>query len=439
MAMSIELNGEIIYSTDATVDSQIIGPKLIVEANKTGTFEFTVLPGDPHYNDYERLKTVLVVYEDDDVVFRGRVLTISTDFYLQKQISCEGDISFLLDSVMEPLKESLTISAFLTRVIDNHNNQMTNSNSFKKFNVGRITVPANDGDTREFEISSYEETNSVLESCLLDKYGGILITRYDNGEAYIDYLADPSQSINDYSENPQQIEFGVNLLEIEAEPPVDDIFTVLLPTGKDNLTIDDAQHASKLLVHDASASKYGRIVRTESFSDISDKAQLRAVATEFLNTHAAIYPDDLIIKAIDLHLFNPTENRSFRLYDKIRCYSEPHGINIVLVCLQIEYDFVNPENNSYRIGSYIPSDEYTKERANRKAGISAKSASNTKSSKKNTRATAQIKNDVDKADEELDGIINNTTAQIGEEVIPLITNDGSPANLTQAILKLFTE
>ena len=421
MAMEIVADNELIFASDGYIRSDILAPTLKLEVNKAGSLEFTILPSDPHYDMFEKLKTIVMVVEDGDVIFRGRVLTISVDFFKQKKITCEGDTAFLLDSVFEPYTGTETIAEFFESVIENHNAQM-GLQTEKQFTVGYITVPDAEED-KEFDITSFSDSNSTITSELLESYGGILTTRYVNNVAYIDLIADPSQSDSGFYINTQPVEFAINLLDVQSDPPVDDIFSILYPIGSDNtVTIAPVNEGSVLLENPVAVATYGRIIKSEQWSDISDPAALLAKAQEYLDKHTVIYPDDLTVKAIDLHYLDPLNNPSFRLMDRIQCYSEPHGINIILFCLSIDYDLINPENNSYKIGSFIPSDKHkdtstdssSSTKSDRKGGKSSKSISKKTSDNKKTseKVSSKIEKQVNTNKSNI-AKINSRLIQIG--------------------------
>lgn len=432
MATQMYLGSDLIFSSDGTIESYIIGPSLKLELGKSGTLEFTILPNDTHYNQFEKMKTVVTVVDDGALIFRGRVLSVSSDFFKQKKIQCEGDLSFLLDSIFEPYKGTKTISEMFSKIIDGHNSQM-GSDNYKKFTVGNVTVP-DASENVEFDVTSFEDSSSTIESELIDSFGGILQTRTVSGTTYIDYLADPHQNINSYTVNSQPIAFGVNLLDIECEPPVDDVFTILLPIGKDkDTTIKSVNDNSKFLENPLAIAKYGRIVRCEQWSDISSASKLKTKAQEFLNVHSVIYPDDMSVKAFDLHLLDPVNHPRLMLGDRIRCYSEPHNIDITLVCLEIEWDITNPENNTYKIGTFVPSDEHDgnkivkkkksgKKKTKKLSGLTTK---NSKDSEKN-----KVKASADST------LIENGFADINAREIQIGTGSENKVSINNATIDL---
>lgn len=70
-------------------DLKIISPKLSVEINKTGSFDFIIPPQNPYYDSIKKLKSIITIYQDDEEIWRGRVLNDKLDFYNRKQVECE--------------------------------------------------------------------------------------------------------------------------------------------------------------------------------------------------------------------------------------------------------------------------------------------------------------------------------------------------------------
>jgi len=131
----------------------VFSPKLTVELNKAGELDFTMPPQNTLYNKLNKLKTIITAYQNEEEIFRGRVLHDEKDFYNQKHTYCEGELAFLLDSKQRPYtKPEATPGDMLKYYISNHNARVDNN---KKFEVGYITVSAKDVAT---------ETVAVVES-----------------------------------------------------------------------------------------------------------------------------------------------------------------------------------------------------------------------------------------------------------------------------------
>ena len=349
-------------------------------------------PNHSEYDSIYPMKTLIVVKEDEDIIFRGRVITATTDFFRQKNITCEGDLAFLLDSVSQPFEytgdNKRTIRQVFKHIVDSHNRQVENWKQFS-YNDSFITVTKDSSSgvnaTDEFNSTSFSDSSSALNSNLLDEYGGVLRTRTVGQTTYLDYIKDPSQTDDNYPISDQKIEFAVNLLDLNTSYPVSEIFTILLPIGKDKLKIGSVNGGSDYLENTAAVEKYGRIVRYEEWSDVENASVLLSKARRFLNEQTRLYPNDLEVKAVDLHMLK-SGTPKLRLCDRVRCYSEPHDVDTILVCLAIKYDILNPQNTTYKLGSFIPNTNH-KGKTNNKTSESSRGGTRSKgASRKNAQA-----------------------------------------------------
>lgn len=416
-------DGNLIFRSDVSTaltgyGDTILSPKLKKETNKADSFEFMILPSHEKYGSFEKKKTFVFLTRDDKCIFRGRVSDVKTDIYKQRTITCEGDLAFLADSIQPPNKKNETSSvgstkkkknatvystdggrtytvvnnkdtlkmtpeAYFRTCIDVHNGQMTNS--IKNFTVGSVTVTGK-GTNEYFERTSYQDTSSVISSDLLSVYGGVLRTRYENGQAYIDWL-------DAYTEtNGQEIRFGVNMIDLDQEPPTDEIWSVLLPTGEENCTIESKNNGSKFLENSDAIEQYGYIVHHHAFSNVKKADELLTKARKYMSTHCKIFPNNLVIKAIDLQLIGESTD-PLELGDKIKVVSSPHGLNKTMACIAMELDIYNPENNSYTIGTILPPDKEKKkeplsEKHKNSHGSSSRGIAN------NANAISGLQNDV---------------------------------------------
>lgn len=106
-------------------DRFLINPKLTLEANKTGTLTFSKPKTNPI--EINKLKSVIEVYQDDTLIFSGRALNDEKDFYCTGKINAEGELAYLLDSIMRPYNfQGKSVKEILERLIENHNEQVMN-------------------------------------------------------------------------------------------------------------------------------------------------------------------------------------------------------------------------------------------------------------------------------------------------------------------------
>ena len=97
-----------------------------------------VMPSDhPAYNAFVAYKTVVTIYRDGVLLFRGRSLYTADNFVRQRTVTCEGELCFLRDTINRPyLYEASPRSCFVT-IIGAHNKA---TDPEKMFQVGDVTV-----------------------------------------------------------------------------------------------------------------------------------------------------------------------------------------------------------------------------------------------------------------------------------------------------------
>lgn len=322
-------------SEDMTL--QALSPKASYELNNPGTLEFTLLPGNTAYNGLHKLKTVVTLEQDGELIFRGRVLETTTDMYNQKEVYCEGELAFLLDSIQRPYKFKGKAAELFRQLVTKHNEQVE---EYKQFQIGIITAVGDEDDV-EVEGDAYADTLSDIRSLLIDPHGGYLRIRHEGDARYIDYVDALNQPCS------QEITFGVNILDIENKVNAQDVCTVLIPLGKDNLTIEKV-NGKKDYIEDADLiARYGRIVKSCTWDDVSDAGKLLALGQEYMRQMKA--ESTLTITALDLRAAGADVD-GIRIGDTVRLNSQPHGLDKSDICTQIDLDIENPEKSEYTFG-----------------------------------------------------------------------------------------
>ena len=195
-------DGNLIY--DSRYEEFLIAKgQLTLEANKSGSFGFTLYRDHPYYDRIEKLATIITVYRDGSLIYRGRVIKSVDGFYNDKTFTCEGELSFLLDSIQRAYSFTGSPEELFDQFITEHNSQVGTD---KQFTVGQVTV-TDPNDYINRSNSAYENTLSNLNAKLVESLGGYInITSGENGARVINWIKDfPYLST-------QSIEFGENLL-----------------------------------------------------------------------------------------------------------------------------------------------------------------------------------------------------------------------------------
>lgn len=357
---SIYVDGELLYRPDGDIDCVITDPVLRLEMGKSGSLTFGLPVTNALYGRLQKLVSIVQVFYDEQEVFEGRVLSLTRDFNNTLQVECEGELSYLVDSVQRNDAFTGKTTELLAEIIARHNEMVE---PFKQFKMGKVTVEERDitiagqsdkttddegnFDYRQIEINSttseWRDTLDYIETCLINYCGGYLRARRDvAGNLYLDWIA------NYYDQTTQTIEFGVNMLDLEEEDDVNDIFTILIPLGTNNLTIEEVNDGSPMLVDEERVAKYGRIIKTKTFDSVSKPETLKENGERYLRENG--FPKvTLTINAVDLHQYDKNVEM-IRLGDRVHVLSAPHSIGDYLICTEIEYDLADPANTEYTFG-----------------------------------------------------------------------------------------
>lgn len=297
----ITCDGNLLY--DPRVDElKVANAKLQLEVNRSGSFDFTIYPAHPLYGTIQKLKSVIEVYQDGVLLFRGRVLNDRVGLFLNKEIECEGDLAFFNDTIMRPFEYTGNLVGFIQSIIDNHNAQ---AGADKQFTLGNVTVTdSNDFITRSS--IEYQTSWEVIENRLIKNLGGYIRVRRSGGVNYLDYLADST------TQSLQELKLEENILDVIKDTRSDTIITALIPLGA-KLTDKNGNETDQRLtiasvnggldyVHNAAAvTQYGWIFGTKTWDNVTDPNNLLTRANQELAVRINLGVS-VELKAIDLSM-----------------------------------------------------------------------------------------------------------------------------------------
>lgn len=341
---------------DSTLEDYKIGKGQITkETDKSGSFVFSLYPDHPAYDGFVKMRTPVTVRKSGRIVFRGRVLDDAVDYWNNKQLTCEGELGFLQDSVIRPYEFTGTPEELFRQLIEAHNSQV---DEFKRFKVGTVTViDPNNYIARSN--TAYESTLSNLTSRLLeDGTGGHLhITHGADGTdpiPTIHYLADFTTTAS------QPIEFGVNLKNYTKKVNAADIATAIIPLGAEvddgndetenpPLTIASVNDGVDYVYSAAGVALRGWIFKTQTWEDVTDPAILKAKAEAYVD-EVVNQSTTVELTAIDLHLLDRSIE-SYNVDEYVRVSSIPHNFAATLLCNKQTMDLLKPENDTVTLGA----------------------------------------------------------------------------------------
>lgn len=350
----IKLDDYVLYD-NRSEKLRVFEPKLQMEVNTTGALTFKIYPDHMYFDKIRKLGSIVKVYKDDRLIFRGRVLEDKEDFYKAKAVDCEGDLAFLLDSVYRPfnfLNMQVTVKQFFRDLIDNHNSQVKD---FQKFKLGEVTVE-DPNQKINFSSETSMKTWDLIQSRLIDTYGGYLYITYDENEMpVINYLEDFDDT------STQVIEFGKNMIDISHLISGQDIATAVMPYGaklkdaegnetSERLTIKDVNSGLDYIINEELAEEYGVIyanIEDTTWEDVTLPNNLLSRARDYLAESVKLSAT-IELKAVDLSYVYDIE--SFHFCEYIQVKSEFHNINKLYLLKKISIDILNPQNTEITLG-----------------------------------------------------------------------------------------
>lgn len=373
---TIKSDGFTIYDTRLE-EFQVGAPKLHIAENAAENATFTLYPNNPNATHLNKLSSTVEIAQGSHILCRGRIIDDVATFYGYHNITVEGALAFLNDSVIRPFSfpedflddtdyqtaaaSGNVVEFFLSWLIDRHNEQV---NTDRQVTLGTVTV----SDPNNYIVrgsEDYSTTLDVIRDKLFDsELGGHLFCRYDATHTYIDYLSDFS------STSVQDITFAENLLDLEDQIDATETYTVILPLGaKDEetgrrLTIELLPDGSitEDLVKDgdqiytvSGVAQYGRIcapVNETTWDDVTVMTNLQSKGAQYLANYAAKLTQTISVKAADISFIGESP-QMFLPFTLVNVHSAFHGMSAQYALTEIEYTLDAPQNTEITLGSTI--------------------------------------------------------------------------------------
>ena len=201
----------------------------------------------------------------------------------------------------------------------------------------------------EFPNGSYETTLDYIETNLIQnlEVGGSIWVEENDIYFY-------APGYEGYAK--QDIVFGENLLDFTEFVDASEVYTVLYPVGKDDLTLSGG-----FIEAPDAVEMFGRIIRKEDFSDVEDTNTLETNARRMLADNIKANTT-IEISAFDLAILDRDET-AFEVGKNVRVTSPPHNLDAYYLCTAINMDLCDPSKNTYTLG--ISPETLTDKLANR--------------------------------------------------------------------------
>lgn len=317
--------------------------------NKAGTLKM-ILPADHAYSDLVVIPgiTRVTVKEDDDILFKGRIVRDNPDFWEDSEYTAEGQLAYLNDTVVRPYEFSGSPREYFKFLITQHNSQVEKE---RQFTVGRITV----SDPNDYIVRSnmhYPSTFEELQEKLLDNMGGYLVERFENGVTYLDYLSEIREN------NDQKAKYGENIVDIDRVQEIDsDFATAIIPLGKKQddgngnetyLTIASVNDGKDYIQNDDAVAKYGLILKVVEHEDVTLPENLIKKGEEDLQ-EAIKSTSSITVTAADLSGIG-ANIESFRFMKNVKCVSKRHGLDFQSPIVALDRNLLDRSDYKIAVG-----------------------------------------------------------------------------------------
>lgn len=422
---------ELIYDPSNS-EYMITEGNLKLELNTSGMLTFTIPKDNPSYGRIKLMKSIITLFDDDRLLFRGRAYAPTIDLFCNDEIECEGELAFFNDSIQSPFNYEVgDVKTLFQNVIKNHNDEVSED---KRFIVGDVTV-RNDTATGNIVRSStqYLSTWEILREKFLKLLGGYFMLRHEGGKTYIDYLKDLNFIGN------QEITQCINLIDAKKEVSSDNLATVIIPIGarlknEDGEETDEYLTLKKLIgnirIEDKNGIEtYGRITKVVHHDHITDASNLLKAGQRDLADALGV-TTTITLSAADLSKAGYKVS-PFSLGTYIPVKVSNLGIDKKMLIKSLSIDLLNPGSNSITIGSSDRS--FAQEQINTKETIKTVN-SNLQESIKTSSSIATVR-----AVREANSNINHSAEQLRSEVSEGYYNKEKADELLESIRTIITQ
>lgn len=341
--IEVYADGKTVYNSRLN-DYALLGLTVTAALNKGGTAEFTMPPGHPAFERFINFKTIVEIFRDEELLFRGRALYPADDFYGRRTITCEGERCFLRDAVMRPYLYQDTPAAIFSDVIGVYNAQVEQP---KQFQVGEVTV-TDPNDYVRLESESAEQVGDTIDK-LVERCGGyIVFTTNPKGRRVINWYAALGYP------STQAIEFGENLLDFSRTQASTDLVTRIIPYGAkdeetgERITIRSVNGDQDFIQDDEAVALRGVIARPVYWDDMTEPSNLLAKAKQYLASSKMVITT-LQLSALDLSVLDVSIN-TLKVGGLILVKSKPHGVDDEFLLTERTYNLLDPSRDTVILG-----------------------------------------------------------------------------------------
>lgn len=347
---TIIAGNDIIHEDDPDSLRRLSSGRFVREVSQIPSFEFTVFAANPCYNDLHDRKTIVEIHngKTNETDFEGVLIQTKEDVTsagkVYKTCLCEGYLGYLCDSV-QPYHhyENYTITDFLTAVLDYHNSVTPEE---KHIYLGTCDFS---GDNTNSKTTSYRTTLEEIKINLQQRVGGEIRIRKIDGRLVLDF-------VKQYGvKSDTTIELAKNIQTLNVSTDSTSIITRLVPLGvqlndetAERLTIAEVNGGCPYIDDEAAIAKYGVIMGTVTFDDITMPENLIKRGKDYLENNDRV-KKAYAAQILDLSLIDSSQD-SIKEGNTYHFRHPMLGLDEDLRLLKISVDIYKPWKPDIEIG-----------------------------------------------------------------------------------------
>lgn len=345
------------------------------EINKIDSFEMSFYLNNPAHNRLKPFKTFINVLntKTGEYEFEGRVLSpvgrMDDSGLHEYSWVCEGELGYLHDSQQRHLEWRGRPEDLFISILNYHNQQVED---YKRFEPGTFEVTTST-DNLYVYLSAEKTTFEEIEDKILERVGGELRIRKENGIRYLDVLERVGE------DKQTEIKIAKNLKSISQSVDPTEIITRLTPLGtriesddpdatdasQARLTIEEVNNGIPYIDRPDLIAEFGIQGGAIVWDDITLPERLLSAGQKWINEQkVALYQYE--IDAVDLSLIG-LDIENFKVGNSHQVINPVMNIDERLRIVGKTTDINNPQESSLKVGDKFKTlDEYQVD-ANRSA------------------------------------------------------------------------
>lgn len=343
---------KVLHEPDTLSRNRLSSGKFSEEVNQIPSFDFTIPASNPccmdELNDRKDVVTILNTLTNE-IEFEGTLLThsgsMSSGGQLEKTAVCEGFLGYLCDSIQPYCHyENYTIVEFLRAVLERHNAIVSEE---KRIYLGSCDFS---GDNTNSKTTAYRSTLEEIRINLTERVGGEIRIRRVDGKLVLDFLTQYG------TKSDTEIKLAKNMKSLEVKTDSTNIITRLIPLGcqlnngetAERLDISSVNDGKMYIDDEAAIEKYGIIVGTAEFDNITLPENLLKAGREYLKNNNRIRKA-YEAQVLDLSIID-TSHENIRCGNTYRFVNEFMGLDEELRIMKRTVDIYKPYSPMIEIG-----------------------------------------------------------------------------------------